>query len=95
MSRGATRGRFKAGSTVTIAGGDAVLAAERLPPPPEKKVEPPPPPPKQTAVVTPPPPKVGTMADWEDSSQWKQDGDTWVHKGSGFLFYKLPAKGRV
>lgn len=83
---------FKAGSTVTIAGGDAVLAAERLPPPPEKKVEAPPPP-KQIAVVTPPPPKAGTIADFEDASLWKQDGDTWTHKGAGFLFYKLPAKG--
>jgi hypothetical protein len=83
---------FKAGSTVTIAGGDAVLAADRPQPPPEKKVELPPPP-KQTAAVTPPPPKVGTMADWEDNAQWKQDGDMWVHKGGGFLFYKLPAKG--
>ena len=83
---------FKAGSTVTIGGADAVLAAERLPPPPEKKVELPPAP-KQAAVVTPPPPKAGTMADFEDASQWKQDGDTWTHKGQGFLFYKLPAKG--
>jgi hypothetical protein len=35
----------------------------------------------------------GDMADFEDPGAWKQEGDLWVHKGAGFIPYKLPAKG--
>jgi len=33
------------------------------------------------------------MADFEDAQGWKRDGDNWVHKGGGFVPYKLPPKG--
>jgi hypothetical protein len=82
---------FRAGDTVTVAGGDAILTA--VPPPPApvaiKKIEPPPPPRKET----PPAPQAGTMADWEDPASWKMDGGIWVHQGAGFIPYKLPPKG--
>jgi len=42
----------------------------------------------------PPPPIVSNGMDgFEDQAAWKKDGDTWVHKGAGFLAYKLPPKG--
>jgi hypothetical protein len=42
-----------------------------------------------------PPPVVaaGGMAEFEDAQSWKKDGDSWVHKGGGFVPYKLPPKG--
>lgn len=85
---------FKAGETVTISGGDAVLTAN--PPQPAapaataKKVEPPPQPPKEAA---PAPPQAGTMADWVDPSAWKMEGGVWLHKGAGLVPYKLTPKG--
>jgi len=39
------------------------------------------------------PVKIGDLNDFEDPSAWKQEGDLWVHKGGGFVPYKLPAKG--
>ena len=39
------------------------------------------------------PPVTHGMADFEDPQAWKKDGEVWVHKGSGFLPYKLPDKG--
>jgi hypothetical protein len=33
------------------------------------------------------------IADFEDPQAWKKDGDVWVHKGGGFLPYKLPDNG--
>jgi hypothetical protein len=33
------------------------------------------------------------MAEFEDAQSWKKAGDTWVHKGGGFVPYKLPPKG--
>lgn len=86
---------FKAGLPVTISGADAALVAEARPQPPptEKKVELPPPPPRQKAAATPPPPKTYGMTDWEDNSVWREDNGAWIHKGAGFLFYKIPAKG--
>jgi hypothetical protein len=86
---------FRAGQTVTISGGDAILAANPAPapapPPPAPKVEPPP-------VVTrkepaPTVPKAGTMDDWEDPTAWKSEGGVWLHQGKGFVPYKLPPKG--
>ena len=84
---------FKAGDAVSISGADAALTANP-PPPPQvtKKVEPPAPPKKEVASA-PPPPQAGTMADWEDPSAWKEDGGVWLHKGAGFVPYKLPPKG--
>jgi hypothetical protein len=35
----------------------------------------------------------GGMAEFEDAGSWKQDGASWVHKGGGFVPYKLPPKG--
>ena len=33
------------------------------------------------------------MAEFEDAQSWRKDGDRWVHKGGGFLPYKLPPRG--
>jgi len=33
------------------------------------------------------------MADFENAQSWKKDGDRWIHKGGGFVLYKLPPKG--
>jgi hypothetical protein len=35
--------------------------------------------------------KTGDISDFEEP--WKQEGDLWVHKGGGFIAYKLPPKG--
>ncbi|MCX6632129.1 MAG: hypothetical protein NTW28_31350, partial [Candidatus Solibacter sp.] len=43
-----------------------------------------------------PPPVVvaaSGMAEFEDAASWKKDGDNWVHKGGGFVPYKIPPKG--
>jgi hypothetical protein len=84
---------FHAGTTVTIVGGDAILAANPapVPPPPPPKAEPPP---VVARKETPPAPtKAGTMADWEDPAAWKSDNGVWLHQGAGFIPYKLPADG--
>jgi hypothetical protein len=43
--------------------------------------------------TAPPPPVTRGMADFEDAEGWKKDGDNWVHKGGGFVPYKLSPKG--
>jgi hypothetical protein len=43
--------------------------------------------------AAPPPVVASGMADFEDAQSWKKDGDSWVHKGGGFVPYKLPPKG--
>ena len=40
-----------------------------------------------------PPPAATGMADFEDAQSWTKEGDSWVHKGGGFVPFKLPAKG--
>ena len=81
---------FAAGQTVTIAGSDAVLAAERVPAPP-----PPPPAPKPEPVVPKAPPiRITSMEGFDSQEGWmKQDNDVWRRKGGGFLTYKLPSHG--
>jgi hypothetical protein len=85
---------FKTGQTVTITGGDAALTAN---PPPSaaptvaKKVELPPAPNKKETAT--PAPQAGTMADWEDPAAWKTEGGVWLHKGAGFVPYKLAPNG--
>jgi hypothetical protein len=84
--------RFVAGQTVTITGGEAVLIAERLPPPPPPPVE------KKAEVAVkekalPPPAPLGTISDFEDPAQWRQDNGLFVHRGTAFLSYKLPPTG--
>ena len=37
--------------------------------------------------------KPGTMADFEDPSAWKREGELWTHRGGGFVPYKLGPKG--
>jgi hypothetical protein len=44
-------------------------------------------------AAAPPPVVASGMAEFEDAQSWKKDGDNWVHKGGGFVPYKLPAKG--
>ena len=44
-------------------------------------------------VAAPPPPKIGGLADFDDASAWKQDGNLSTHRGAGFLSYKTPPKG--
>jgi hypothetical protein len=86
---------FHAGQTVTISGGDAILAAN--PPPPVPAPAPPKPEPTPVVVARkaapPPAPKAGTMDDWEDPAAWKMDGGVWLHQGKGFIPYKLPPNG--
>jgi hypothetical protein len=43
--------------------------------------------------AAPPPVVASGMADFEDPQSWKKEGDNWVHKGGGFVPYKLPPKG--
>jgi hypothetical protein len=43
--------------------------------------------------AAPPPPVASGMAEFENAQSWKKDGDNWVHKGGGFVPYKLPPKG--
>ncbi len=82
---------FKAGQTVLILGSDAALTANPpAPAPVAKKVEPLPAPKKEAAPTTPQP---GTMADWEDPAAWKMVNGVWLHKGAGFVPYKLAPKG--
>jgi hypothetical protein len=33
------------------------------------------------------------MEEFEDAQSWKKDGESWVHKGGGFVAFKLPPKG--
>jgi hypothetical protein len=40
-----------------------------------------------------PPVVASGMAEFEDAQSWKKDGDSWVHKGGGFVPYRLPPKG--
>lgn len=82
---------FTAGQTVTIAGPDAVLAAERAPAPPP----PPPPAPKPEPAAPKAAPQLATAMDgFESKEGWmQQDNGVWRHKGGGFLLYKLPSNG--
>ena len=43
--------------------------------------------------AAPPPVAARGMEEFEDAQSWKKDGDNWVHKGGGFVPYKLPPKG--
>jgi hypothetical protein len=43
--------------------------------------------------AAPPPVVASGMADFEDAPSWKKDGANWVHRGGGFVPYKLPPKG--
>ncbi len=45
------------------------------------------------APAAPPPVVTSGMAEFEDPQSWKREGDNWVHRGGGFVPYKLPAKG--
>jgi hypothetical protein len=44
-------------------------------------------------AAAPPPVVASGMAEFEDAQSWKKDGDSWAHKGGGFVPYKLPPKG--
>jgi hypothetical protein len=44
-------------------------------------------------TAAPPPPVARGMAEFEDAQSWKKEGDSWVHKGGGFVPYKLTPKG--
>jgi hypothetical protein len=43
--------------------------------------------------AAPPPVAASGMAEFEGAQNWKKEGDNWVHKGGGFVPYKLPPKG--
>ena len=43
--------------------------------------------------AAPPPVVASGMEEFEDAQSWKKDGDSWVHKGGGFVPFKLPPKG--
>jgi hypothetical protein len=40
-----------------------------------------------------PAPVVNAMAEFQDAQSWTKDGDSWVHKGGGFVPFKLSPKG--
>jgi len=46
---------------------------------------------ERAAAPTPPAPK--GMTEFADAQSWTRDGESWVHKGGGFVSYKLPPKG--
>ena len=48
---------------------------------------------KVTVAAPPPAPKSGGMIDFEDPNSWTKQGDLWVHKGGGFIPYRLSANG--
>jgi len=48
---------------------------------------------ERVAAPTPAPVVTHGMSDFEDPDAWKKDGEVWVHKGAGFIAYKLPDKG--
>lgn len=37
--------------------------------------------------------KPGTMADFEDPTAWRKEGELWTHRGGGFIPYKLGPTG--
>jgi hypothetical protein len=43
--------------------------------------------------AAPPPVMASGMAEFADPQSWKKEGANWVHKGGGFVPYKLPPKG--
>jgi hypothetical protein len=45
--------------------------------------------------AAPPPVAAKGMEEFEDAQGWKKDGDSWVHKGGGFVPFKLPPKGTL
>jgi hypothetical protein len=45
--------------------------------------------------ATPAPPKTAGIGDFDDSNAWSKQGDLWVHKGGGFITYKLPLSGTL
>lgn len=48
---------------------------------------------RERPPVAPPPPSARGMTEFDDAGSWKRDGDSWSHKGGGFVPYKLPPKG--
>ena len=43
--------------------------------------------------AAPPPVAAKGMEEFEDAPSWRKDGDSWVHRGGGFVPFKLPPKG--
>jgi len=43
--------------------------------------------------AAPQPAASSAMAEFEDAQSWTKDGDSWVHKGGGFVPFKLPPRG--
>jgi PEGA domain-containing protein len=87
---------FRAGLTTTVIGADAILAANPTPvpaPPPPKPEPAPTPAPVIASKEIAPASTSGGMGDWEDPAAWKQEGGEWLHRGKGFVPYKLPPKG--
>jgi hypothetical protein len=48
---------------------------------------------RERPAAAPPPVVASGMAEFVDAQSWRKDGDSWVHKGGGFVPYKLPPKG--
>ena len=46
-------------------------------------------------LVPPPAPKTAGITDFDDPNSWSKQGDLWVHKGGGFIPFKLPASGTL
>lgn len=85
---------FKAGQTLTIAAGDAMLTAVRvapLPPPsstPSKQASD-----AAAAKASAAKGASGDMSNFDNPAAWTQQGDVWRHKGAGTLTYGLKPSG--
>jgi PEGA domain len=79
---------FKAGQTISISGSDALLAGVPPPPAPKKLPDV-----KPKSSPAPAALKAGTIADFEESGQWRAWNGIYLHQGGGFLPYKLPPSG--
>jgi hypothetical protein len=83
---------FRAGQTVTIAGGDASLVAIRVapPPPPPEPVKPKPEPPP---VKVAPKKVVGDISNFDRPGDWREQEGIWRHRGEANLTYGLQPNG--
>jgi hypothetical protein len=89
---------FPHGRPVTIAGAEASLVAIRVVPPPEPEPSapappPPPPPPPPPKAVAAPKPVVGSMAQFDHPSLWREQDGIFRRRGAGTYTYSLTPNG--
>lgn len=89
---------FPHGRPVTISGADAALVAIRAARQPEPEPSappplPPPPPPPAPKVVAAPKPVVGSMAQFDNPSLWREQDGIFRRRGAGVYTYSLTPNG--